>query len=282
MRLPDGRELAWCEYGVPDGEPAVYCHGIPGTRIDWRAISTAAEQAGVRLIAPDRPGFGRSTPERTPRTYAGWARDLAHLADENGVERFGLVAYSAGAPYALAAAASLAERVSLLALVSGVAPSEMPDRRKGTGPTDRAMLRLVPRAPWLARALVSTAMKGAAKNPDRFGRRLDRDFGAPADRELLDSGDYRRFFVEVFLEATRNGPGGIVEDFAVWARPSQLSLARIDTPIKLWHGADDRTIPSAHSRWLASQLPSAELTEWAGAGHLHPEERWTEVLSTLA
>jgi pimeloyl-ACP methyl ester carboxylesterase len=282
MRLPDGRELAWCEYGVPDGQPVIYCHGIPGSRIDWRAISGAAEKTGVRLITPDRPGFGRSTPERQPRTYAGWARDLARLADEVGVERFGIVAYSAGAPYALAAAASLGGRVSRLALVSGVAPSEMPNHVKGTGPTDQVMLRLVPRAPWLARALVKMTIKGTVKNPDRSGRQLNRDFSAPADRELLDSNDYRRFFVEVFLEATRNGPAGIVEDFAVWARPSQLTLSEIDTPAKLWHGADDRTMPSTHSRWIASQLPAAELTEWPEVGHLHPEERWTEVLSTLA
>ena len=278
--LPDGRSLAWCDYGTPDGVPVFYFHGIPGSRIDGRVTAEAIAAAGLRLIALDRPGFGSSSPVPRKRTYAGWADDVENLAGALGIDRFAILAYSAGGPYALAAANSLAHCVTRLAIVSGVAPSEMPDYRKAVCPTDRTMTLLALRAPWLARLLMGRALKQARQDPERFGKSVDRDFRAPADQELLDNG-FRSLIPELFLEAGRDGPAGIVEDFAVWARPSGMTLGNVSTPLHLWHGEDDLTVSVSHSRWIASQIRSADLTVWPGVGHLHTPERWAEVYASL-
>src|SRR4051812_22843398 len=95
-RLSDGRKLAWCEYGDPDGAPVLYFHGTPGSRIDPRPTSDEMRAAGVRVIAADRPGLGRSGHAAGKRTYADWARDTADLADSISVEQFGILAYSCG------------------------------------------------------------------------------------------------------------------------------------------------------------------------------------------
>lgn len=279
-KLPDGRSLAWREYGTPDGTPVMYFHGIPGSRIDGRVTADAIEAAGLRMIAPDRPGFGLSSLGTGRRSYAGWADDVASLADRLGIDRFAIVAYSAGGPYALATCAALPDRVTRAAIVSGVATSEMTSYRKGTGPTDRAMTLLAPRVPSLARFLVGLSIKQAWAKPERFGKSVDRDFSAPADQRILDS-ELRAQLPELFLESTRGGPAGIVEDFAVWTRPSGVDLGRVSTPVQLWHGEEDRTIPSSHARWIASRVSSAELTIWPGIGHLHDLERWAEVYAAL-
>ncbi len=278
--LPDGRLLAWCEYGSPSGAPVFYFHGIPGSRIDNRVTADVLAAAGLRLIAPDRPGFGRSSPQPSERSHADWAHDVESLADRLGIGRFAIVAYSAGGPYALATCIALPDRVSKAAIVSGVAPSEMPGYRKGVGPTDQVMTRLAPRAPWLARFLVARALEQAREKPERFGRSVNADFKAPADQRVLDD-RYRELVPELFLESGRGGPAGIVEDFAVWARPSGLELHRASVPVHLWHGDDDRAIPTSHSRWIASRLPAADLTIWPGVGHLHTPERWAEVYAAL-
>jgi pimeloyl-ACP methyl ester carboxylesterase len=278
--LPDGRALAWCEYGSADGAPVLYFHGIPGSRIDGRFVSEVVAAEGVRLIAMDRPGFGMSSSETGRRSYEGWARDTESLADALNLDRFAIAAYSSGGPYALAAGIYLSGRVTRLAIVSGVAPSEMPHYRKGVCPTDRSMSTLALRAPWLGRLLMGRAIKQAREHPERFGKGADRDFSAPADQELLDGG-VRSLLPQVFLEAGRGGPAGMVEDFAVWARPSGVALERVAVPLHLWHGEDDRTIPVDHSRWIASQVPSAELTVWPGVGHLHTPARWSEVYAAL-
>ncbi|HET9163257.1 MAG TPA: alpha/beta hydrolase [Solirubrobacterales bacterium] len=278
--LPDGRTLAWCEYGPPDGLPVVYFHGIPGSRIDGRITAGAISAAGLRLIAPDRPDFGKSSLETGKRSHGGWARDVESLADRLGVERFAIVAYSAGGPYALAACIALAERLTSATIVSGAAPAEMPGYRKGVGPTNRVMLPLAARAPWLGRFLVGQALVMARKRPERFAKNANRDFSAPADRKVLDE-ELREELPELFLESGRGGPAGIVEDFAVWGRPSGLDLNRISTPIRLFHGEDDRSVPCAHSRWIASRIPSAGLTTWPGVGHLHTPVRWAEVYAAV-
>jgi pimeloyl-ACP methyl ester carboxylesterase len=279
--LPDGRSIAWCEYGVPEGVPVLYFHGIPGSRLDGRVTADAITAAGLRLIALERPGFGKSSPVPGKRTYAGWANDVVDLAEALGIERFAIVAYSAGAPYALATAISLGDRVTSLQIVSGVAPSEMPDYRKSVCPTDKTMTFLGLRAPWLASLLVGRALKQAKRDPERFGKSVDRDFPAAADQELLDSG-FRPLMPDFFLVAGSQGPAGIVEDFAVWARPSGLTLGDVKTRVHLWHGEEDRTVSVSHSRWIASQLKSAELTVWPGVGHLHTPERWAEVYASLS
>jgi pimeloyl-ACP methyl ester carboxylesterase len=279
--LPDGRTLAWCEYGAPRGAPVFYLHGIPGSRIDGRLTADAITAAGLRLIAPDRPGFGKSSLGQNGRSYGGWASDIERLADLLGIDRFAILAYSAGGPYALAACLNLADRVTKAAIVSGLAPSEMPGYRKQVGPTDRVITLLAPRAPWLARFLVGLSLAQARKKPERFGKSVNHDFKAPADQRILDD-ELRPLLPELFLESGRNGPAGIVEDFVVWARPSGLDLGQVSTPVHIWHGEDDRTVPNAHGRWVASQVPSAELTIWPGVGHLHTPERWAEVYSRLS
>ncbi len=280
-QLPDGRTLAWCEYGIPAGTPTFFFHGIPGSRIDSRLVADAIAAAGLRVVTADRPGFGRSSLVNGPRTYLAWVDDVVSLADHLGIGDFSILAYSAGGPYALAACQVLGARVRRAAIVSGVAPSEMPGYSRGVAPTDKAMLLLAPRTAWLARMAVRRALSQARRRPERFVKALDRDFSSPSDRTVLD-GELHSVFPELFLEAGRGGPAGIVEDFAVWARPSGLELQGLDTPIHIWHGEDDRTIPSAHGRWLASRIGSADLTIWPGVGHLHTVERWGEVLAGLS
>jgi pimeloyl-ACP methyl ester carboxylesterase len=279
-RLPDGRALAYCEYGLPDGRPVFYFHGLPGSRIDPRVISDEMRALGVRLVAADRPGIGRSDPVPGKRTYTGWAHDVAGLADALGIDRFSVVGYSCGGPYALAAAAELPERVERVALVSSVATSEMPGYRKGLSSTDRTMTVLSRYGPALARFLIGQATKQARTKPEKFGKQLDNELSAPADRAILDGG-LRPTVIELFRECNRAGPAGTVEDFAVWGRPSGIEFQNVKAPTHLWHGDADESVSIDHSRWLASKLAGSEVTVLAGEGHLHAPERWAEMTAAL-
>ena len=79
VRMPDGRRLAYTEWGLPEGKPVMYFHGTPGCRM-WCPDEDATSAAKVRLIMPDRPGIGRSDPLE-PRTLADWPKDVVALAD---------------------------------------------------------------------------------------------------------------------------------------------------------------------------------------------------------
>jgi len=62
IHLPDGRLLAFAEWGDPKGRPVFLFHGMPGSRLFFPDPVVAAE-ARVRAITVDRPGMGRSDPQ---------------------------------------------------------------------------------------------------------------------------------------------------------------------------------------------------------------------------
>src|SRR5512141_2763064 len=59
-RLSGGRLLGYAEYGDPAGAPVFYFHGWPSSRLEGRAAHAPALNLGLRLVAPERPGYGLS------------------------------------------------------------------------------------------------------------------------------------------------------------------------------------------------------------------------------
>ena len=119
--LPDGRRVGYAEYGDPGGLPVLALHGTPGSRLMFALADADARDRGLRLIAPERPGYGLSD-YRSCASLLDHAADLAALADALGIGQFALIGVSGGGPYALAAAAAMPGRVVLLALVGPVGP----------------------------------------------------------------------------------------------------------------------------------------------------------------
>jgi pimeloyl-ACP methyl ester carboxylesterase len=103
VRTADGRTLGYAETGDPNGAPVFYFHGLPGSRSDFDrlGIPEALAGSGARLIGVDRPGFGASD-FQPARRYDDWPADVATVADELGIGRFGVLGYSAGGPYVVA------------------------------------------------------------------------------------------------------------------------------------------------------------------------------------
>lgn len=101
LRLPDGRSLAFAQWGERAGQVVMFCHGGQVSRLMAPAWVSAAQTLEIRVISADRPGIGRSD-FYEPRSILDWPGDVAELMSHLGVERFSVVGVSAGAPYALA------------------------------------------------------------------------------------------------------------------------------------------------------------------------------------
>lgn len=142
-RVPDGRRLAFCEWGDPDGAAVVHLHGVPGSRY-LRHVGSVYADARLRVITYDRPGYGLS--DRAPgRNVADTAADVAVIADSLGLTRFSVVGVSAGAAHALAVAAGLPNQVDRCVAIKALAPyrAEGLDFFAGMDPSDAATLRAV-------------------------------------------------------------------------------------------------------------------------------------------
>ena len=270
VRLPDGRHLAYAEYGAADGVPVLYFHGFPSSRREAGLIHADALAAGARIIAPDRPGYGASD-DAPSRRLADWAEDCAALAAALGLERFAVLGVSGGGPYALACARFLPERLpGALAgctLVCPLGAIYLDDQLEQMNPAARASLMVGRQPAWLTSLVYggpTTAL--LAHWPDLVER--FRHIGAPpADHAVLAAGDTAAILNRTIADAMQHGAPGARRDLMLYTHDWGIDFAQIRAPIRIWHGTSDGTVPISHARWLAAKLPAAELTELPGEGH---------------
>jgi pimeloyl-ACP methyl ester carboxylesterase len=266
IRLHDGRRLAYTDLGDPDGVPIVHQHGIPGSRLEHAAEPDFYRFLGIRVITPDRPGYGLSDPH-PDRRLLDWPSDVADLADSLGIRRFGITGLSGGGIYALACAAAIPHRLTDVV----VAGCPGPMQREGSLADMRFMTRagvwLGSRAPWLLDAGAAVLSGLVHRYPRFFVEQANRD-KPPADRRWLTMPAVSSGAVETLREAVRPGAWGYVQDVRVLARPWGFALGDIRVPVQLWHGDEDTVVPLHHGRYLASVIPGATLRICPGEAHM--------------
>jgi pimeloyl-ACP methyl ester carboxylesterase len=105
---------------VGDGTPIVLLHGLSATRRYVVMGSRVLERSGLRVIAYDARGHGRSTAPAAHDAYGyeHLAGDLEELLDALGVGRAVLAGASMGAHTAVSFALSHPERVAALGLIT--------------------------------------------------------------------------------------------------------------------------------------------------------------------
>ena len=166
LRLRSGRRLGYAEYGRADGWPVLFFHGFPGSRYEGRLLDGAARTVGVRIIAPDRPGFGLSD-FKPARGMGSWPFDVAELADRLGVGRFSVLGFSGGGPYAAVCGHRLRYRLLAVGLLSGMGPTDAPSGVQGMRLFGQLELALARRTPWMAAYLYRLAYWSIRRRPGR-------------------------------------------------------------------------------------------------------------------
>lgn len=285
ITLPDGRRLAFTEWGEPDGTPVMYFHGTPGCRL-WCPDEAATLAARVRLIMPDRPGIGRSD-SLAARRYGDWPRDVSALADALEISSFAVVGVSAGGAYAAACAALIPERLTRVAIVSsrGLAKynwAERPGAVADWSPEDRAQFELAKDD--LDAAADQAAREYAAEvGPlDAYARVIREALeAAEGDRWFFEDASNREIFDEVIQETFRQGFDGIKWELIDAFQPWGFRLADISIPVGLWHGSQDPWVTQEHIDFQARTIPSCSLVVWPDSGHLGFAKHWKDVLEAL-
>lgn len=121
VERPDGRIVAWSEFGDEEGLPILRVPGTPGCRYSLRADRTPWMQRHLRMITTERPGFGASS--RLPgRRFREPADDMAAILDHLGLDAVHVVGGSGSAPHQLASAAQHPDRVRAMTVLVGTAP----------------------------------------------------------------------------------------------------------------------------------------------------------------
>jgi pimeloyl-ACP methyl ester carboxylesterase len=267
VQLRDGRMLGYAEYGPIEGTPVFFFHGYPGTRLEAGFWAPAAVQAGVRLIAVDRPGVGFSS-FQTNRRLLDWPDDVVALASHLAIDRFAVVGFSGGGPYALACACKIPDRLTACGVVAGMVPPEYGSR--GMMARNRLIFFVARRLPWALTVLLWAAGR-SSHDEEQERRSLLRE--APhlvePDRAIVQDDDARRLLAADTVEAFRRGTRGLAYEGTLYARSWGFRVADIAFPaLFLWHGARDLNVPIGSVRAMAEKLAHCHMTYYADDGHL--------------
>lgn len=281
VRTHDDRELAVAECGRSDGRPVFLLHGTPGSRLGPCPRSSVLYRMGVRLIAFDRPGYGRS--DRKPgRRVADAAQDVSAIADALGLDRFAVLGRSGGGPHALACAALMPDRVTRVAVLVGLAENTRAPvagwSNQMTGFNRRAYLAAEGGATALTARLDADRFR---RDPALLARELYTEL-TESDRRVLDDVGIRRLLISSWAEGIHRSADGWIDDLLAFVIPWGFDQAEITAPTLIWHGADDRFSPVGHAHALGQRIPGCRVVIQPGRGHFGALKVMPDVISLLA
>ena len=268
MHLTDGRRLRYLDIGHPHGLPLLSCHGGLSSRLDVLPAADAAAALGVRLVSPDRPGVGGS--DRQPsRTLLHWPADVAELTEHLGIERFAVMGWSLGGPYAMACAWALGERVSRLGVVAGTLPGTWPGVAHEVNRLDRVLLRLSEDRPHAGRSIFHLLHATADHAPRVLAKRSG--LAGPVAHDVTTA----------IAEGLTN-VDGVLDEYRIFDAPWGFEPGAITTPAHFWQGTADELVPEAWGRRLADAVPGATLHLVEGGTHFLWYDHWAEILGAMA
>jgi len=267
LELRDGRNLEYAVCGDPAGIPVFFFHGFIGSYHQALVAHEAAARHGLRVIAPNRPGVGRSSP-RSRRCIADSVSDVEQVADALGVGAFGVLGASGGGPYALACLARLPQRIRQATIVSGLGPVGEAHVLASMRPFVRRVLKLARWFPFAVRWAFAARLRAFQHDPEQLLRGLLRRWSR-SDQQLMERPAVRQMFLSDLREVlvTGQGPEGLAQELGLYSRWGfRLSDIPHGARVTFWHGRSDHLVPPVMSHEMARQLPGARVEE-RGGGH---------------
>ena len=270
LTLRDGRTLAYMDRGPRTGTPILHFHSFQGSRLERMAAhDDLLAKLNIRLISPDRPGIGLSTPARD-RTVVGWAADVRQLTDHllGPGQPFSILGFSAGATYALACGQLPGLRA--IALVSSLGlPHLIANWRRFSQETWRILLSAK-----LANFHSATFLRIETKHRDRLFNHWESYFedvkrGLSADdQRILSQPEVEESFRQNRRESYAQGPGYLLQEVQALYSDPRIDLTHLAAcTVLITHGIDDKVVPIEVGRDLHARIPGSGFQELPRRGH---------------
>lgn len=235
-----------------EGPPVILIHGWPLSADSWDDQAMAIAEAGHRVIAYDRRGFGRSTQPWSGYDYDTLADDLAAVIQQSGAKDAALVGFSmGGGEVARYMARHGGQSVAKCVLISSILPFRLKTADNPAG-SEQAAFDKTALALNTDRALFFTGFFETFFGEDSEDR--------PVSAELLE------WARGIALQASLKATIGCMRAFS--STDFRAELAAITVPTLLIHGTADKTVPIAASSRIAAQgIAQSTLIEYTGAPH---------------
>ena len=244
-------ELSYTDQG--SGQPVVLIHGFPLDGESWGKQQAALLDAGYRVVAYDRRGFGDSTKAGSGYDYDTFAADLHALMEELDLRDAVLVGFSMGTgEIARYLSRYGAERVAKAAFLGSLEPyllitDEHPD---GAGPQE------------FFDGIRADVLKDRYAFLTGFFQdfyNLDENLGTRISDEALAAS---------VATGNRAGNTAIAAAPLTWPTDFRDDIPAITMPALILHGTADNVLPiDKTARKFRELLPEATYVEIEGAPH---------------
>ncbi len=276
IRVPDGRTLAWSEYGSARGVPCILIPDLGSSRLApaWLLHDSALPSA-VRLLALDRPGTGASDPLPLGGVDDP-AEDLRRLVDTLAVGRVAVVGIGQGVDDVFAFASRYPRLVASVTAVSARLTDPAPARRSLLHPFGDRTPRV---AGGVLGSWLSAAGPGADLSRQGTWEGALARMTAPARAALGDRWREPDFRAAVATDADETHQAwGIVRPNASadWIDGTAVE----GVPVYLWHGQDELSTGLSDLRVAVGDRPNWELTGLAVPTAALGS--WARILATAA
>lgn len=277
IKLRDGRILGYAEYGNPRGKPIFFFHGWPSSRLQIGFLNEIAHRLNIRIIAPDRPGFGLSDYKKD-RTLLDWPDDVLSIADFLKISKFAVIGQSGGGPYAAVCAYKIPHRLTKVGIIVGLGPTDIDGVLQGMGFFNSLSWKYYHKFPFLMELASSYLFLQAKKF---FPFKPSFSFRAKSDQKLLSSAKLQQEFIRNRNEAFRQGKKGCYKDLKIYTDDWGFNLSDIKIKVYLWYADADKNVSLNMGKYYASQIPNSKLVIYPNEGHLIFNTHNEEILKSL-
>ncbi len=252
-------DLYYEDHGA--GRPVVLIHGFPLNGRAWERQERALIAGGHRVITYDRRGFGNSSRPITGYDYDTFAADLDKLVTILDLRDFDLAGHSmGGGEIARYLGAYGSDRVRRAAIISGVPPYLLKTAETPLGVPQEVFDQI-------AGALTADRFAYFTEWNKNFFN-LDQTLGNRISEEVVR---------DAWGTAVSASAAGTIACVATWHTDFRQDLAKIDIPVLVMHGTDDRVLPiEACGARTHEQIRGSDYIAVNGASHglcwTHAEE----------
>lgn len=236
--------------GPANGQSVMLFHGMNFGGIGFAPTIKALAEAGFRVIAPDRVGYGKSSKMDIPYNLHIFASDSKKLLDHLGIEESAIVGHSMGGMLAARYTMTYPDATTHMVLVNQI------------GMTDQRQSR-----PWRD---IHEAVE-AVRTGTTYSSILDnhmRYYNTDVKPEYLE-------FVRMQYGQTLIEEWPLLARVRAWQQailyfdPVVYDWQHIDTKALVLGGQDDRLSPgfSELSQHIADTLQNADIKQYPGIGH---------------
>lgn len=256
IKLKDGRNLGFAEYGDSKGKPVLYFHGWPSCRLAAAHMDKPAKKLHVRLISVDRPGYGLSDYKKG-RSLLDWPDDVIELANMLKIQKFSVIGVSGGGPYAAVCGYKNPQRINNVGITVGIAPTYIPGILDGMG--------FLAKLSWGNYARIA-----GLKTAGTWLRYMQNKYYLTSKDQILKT-----------KETFRQGIKGPRLDLKLYTENWGFKLKDIKTRVYLWYGALDKKVSLAMGKYYSSQIPKSKLVIYPDEGHFCGINHEEEILKQL-